>query len=434
MLLAADPELTKLYNELVKAGVIGEEDFWASRQSMLQNERNHIQNQKIGMTSQLLADLRPNTEAECNTIRFKLTPAIIHHIFLENPAIYRAFLENVPDRLTDKEFWTQYISSKYYARDLGTLAGTLGELERSSSSVAVDRTRNIFANLKEDDNDLVNWEKVDMKSDLTASYEAGPSQKITSKYKLDDKEKHDSKSISLMKRFNRHSSLVLDSLEKPTQPKLGEKAKEKDDKDKKDSICEELGDNELLKVVPLNIKDQKRYFDNLNTSSAVPTSPKTATDEDLKKFQNISQCNINLSHVIIPEELVSDVVREVASNSTLPNIPAMEANKKTEILDANQQYVKDKFIFGNELLRHFWLSFPVSSPLLVAKISRIYKSIDLLYDELKAHLKSLVPPTKQQITPLINSLIVCLDKAIQKYDEFKQANPKMLQTETTNQK
>jgi len=130
---------------------------------------------------------------------------------------------------------------------------------------------------------------------------------------------------------------------------------------------------------------------------------------------------------------VSDVVHEVANKSTLPNIPAMEANKKTEILDANQQYVKEKFIFGNELLRHFWLSFPVSSALLAEKISRIHKSIDLLYEELKAHLKSLVPPTKQQIAPLINSLIDCLDKAIQKFNEFKKEHPKMLQTEATNQ-
>lgn len=41
-----------------------------------------------------------------------INPTLMHHIFLTVPPVYNAYIENVPDRMSEKEFWTRYFRSK----------------------------------------------------------------------------------------------------------------------------------------------------------------------------------------------------------------------------------------------------------------------------------------------------------------------------------
>ena len=97
-LLAKNKELSRLHKELVLPGLITEEEFWESRRHLLLSQQ--LQNkQKKGLPSSLLADIRPTTDTSSSDIKYTLTPAIIHSIFLQYPQVHRIYQENVPDKV-----------------------------------------------------------------------------------------------------------------------------------------------------------------------------------------------------------------------------------------------------------------------------------------------------------------------------------------------
>lgn len=57
-------------------------------QHMLENEAHSTNKQRRGLPSELLADVRPVHET-CNAVHYRLTPTIIHQIFIQYPAVKR---------------------------------------------------------------------------------------------------------------------------------------------------------------------------------------------------------------------------------------------------------------------------------------------------------------------------------------------------------
>eukprot|EP01133_Synstelium_polycarpum_P006917 gene6917-8043_t len=116
VLLSSNPSLKALFNDLVGGGTISEADFWESRKAMLVNDSMRSDKQNMGLPSIFLSDVRPTTES-VSTVKYRLTPSIIHQIFIQNPSVERAFKDNVPLKISEVEFWKKYLSSKYYYRD-----------------------------------------------------------------------------------------------------------------------------------------------------------------------------------------------------------------------------------------------------------------------------------------------------------------------------
>ena len=132
--LAGDPALRSLYNELVKTGVISEEEFWHNRQSDLDkykaatsstvtgNPSNHcfvvsllcsfFAHTVVSFAVQIIADVKPAL-VRPGEVHYRLTAATIRQIFAENPAVKRAYDDNVPHKKTEEEFWKAYLQSKY---------------------------------------------------------------------------------------------------------------------------------------------------------------------------------------------------------------------------------------------------------------------------------------------------------------------------------
>lgn len=75
------------------------------------------------------------------------------------------------------------------------------------------------------------------------------------------------------------------------------------------------------------------------------------------------------------------------------------------------------FNTSNELLRHFWSSFPLTSPSLVQKEQRLFKSISDLYDQIEEFKLSLPAEKRSQIGQLILLIVQTLDKAIDKHGQ-----------------
>ncbi|CAM6123635.1 unnamed protein product [Calypogeia fissa] len=115
-LLQTDSELQKLHSQLVMGEVLSEADFWNARKHMLDDEADRAPKQRTGLKSAMLADVRPLTDGRTNKVTFNLTPETIHQIFAKKPVVHRAFLLNVPNKMSEVEFWTKYCRAEYLYR------------------------------------------------------------------------------------------------------------------------------------------------------------------------------------------------------------------------------------------------------------------------------------------------------------------------------
>jgi hypothetical protein len=197
-LLEQNADLRKIHRELVMGNVITEEEFWSARGELLQ-EQHWRNQQKKGTSSVLLADLKP-ADSDGNELKFTLNSDIIHSIFTQYPGVHRAYIDYVPSKLDEKEFWKQYFSSKYFHRNRVV----------ASNKEQVD----IFEPyLKEMESDTVLHPNLSFEShnrllDLTTTAEDisekgnGPDRTMKAGSNKD--------SLPLIRKFNRHSKLILE--------------------------------------------------------------------------------------------------------------------------------------------------------------------------------------------------------------------------------
>ncbi len=70
----------------------------------------------------------------------------------------------------------------------------------------------------------------------------------------------------------------------------------------------------------------------------------------------------------------------------------------------------------NELLRHFWASFPLSSPQREAKVGRLNKALADLYEQISQARSAMDPAARQLAKPLIAPILQACDAAFTKAD------------------
>jgi len=116
-LFKTDPDLEILYTQLVKPGVLTEQEFWKPRQQQLlhllqQQQQSSTttttsRKQRQGISS-ALPDVRPSIDGQTDKVTFTITPEIIQMIFAEQPEVHRAYLANVPYAMSEVAFWETY--------------------------------------------------------------------------------------------------------------------------------------------------------------------------------------------------------------------------------------------------------------------------------------------------------------------------------------
>ncbi|ESR65955.1 hypothetical protein CICLE_v10007802mg [Citrus x clementina] len=279
-LLQENSELQKLHRQFVGGNILTEAEFWAARKKLLDRDPSKKSKQRVGFKSAMISDIRPATDGRTNKVTFSLTPEIILQIFAEKPAVHRAFLNFVPNKMTEMEFWTKYCRAEYLSRTKNYHAVV--------AEAAEDEELAVF--LKEDDI-LANEVRkkirrvdptLDMEADEGDDYTHLPDHGI---FRDGTKESNELQSEhyrrTLLQDLNRHAAVVLEGrtidveredstralAEALARSKRGNEGadnnanEERLDRTPRVAEIEDLQAPHCLPLAPLSIKDAREYFD-----------------------------------------------------------------------------------------------------------------------------------------------------------------------------
>ncbi|KAJ7277597.1 hypothetical protein O6H91_Y388700 [Diphasiastrum complanatum] len=362
----------------------------------------------------MLADVRPLTDGRTNKVTFNLTPEIIHQIFAEKPAVHRAFLMHVPSKMSEKDFWTKYCRAEYLYRTKNAAAVAAEAADDEDLAVFV-KDDDIIANesrrkIKKVDPTL------DMAADLADDYTSIPGHGILrdgSRTSIDGSELQSRKTI--MHDLNRHAAVVLDgrpldaelrdtatvahALAKTLQAEpLGDTEGVEVEKRRMERVRQmtEIDDLQGPQAPPhsvLYIQDPRKYFEaqQVNGTGGGPATNPSKVDpaEALKTFhQQLNQLKKpNLTSPIIAPDLAFKVLNDLTKYISTTKFHLGKTAEKN-VLDNLPRSTKDEILqhsaTSNELLRHFWAAYPLTSTFLVEKVNRLKTAMTELYSQLQA--------------------------------------------------
>ncbi|KAJ1345399.1 hypothetical protein BSLG_000912 [Batrachochytrium salamandrivorans] len=325
-LLSRNKDLAKIHKEIVMGGLISEQDFWSTRRQTIVNQEWQTF-QKKGPSSGSLADIKPTVDGDGSDVKYTLTPDIIHSIFTEYPGVHKAFQDHVPDKMTEKEFWGKYLASKYFHRNRITIAKETGD---------------IFDDyMQEDANDLLltpmgiqfsaRNQLIDLSTTAEDHIETGNRPDLTMRAGSVKT------SLPLIRKFNRHSALILKSSINPNDPLRQKTAAQSDLLFQDETVLDDLEPVKVSKLTPLQIQDPTMYFDSLAQDS-ITQSCHSGTSREL----SYSACRSDTALRTLTELYRK---RQLCQS----HMPVSQVKRLKQYQDAI-----DVQSSVNELLRHFW--------------------------------------------------------------------------------
>ncbi|KAF7466378.1 Hypothetical predicted protein [Marmota monax] len=419
-MLQEDPVLFQLYKDLVVSQVISAEEFWANRLNVNATDSFSTSNHKqdVGISAAFLADVRPQTDG-CNGLRYNLTSDIIESIFRTYPAVKMKYAENVPHNMTEKEFWTRFFQSHYFHRDrLNT-----GSKDLFAECAKIDEKglkTMVSLGVKNPLLDLTALE--DKPLDEGYGISSVPSTSNSKSIK-------ENSNAAIIKRFNHHSAMVLAAglrkqlsipakvhllgfsgypvcgryfylyfftlmffpfvLREAQNEQNGEPSSMDRNSGDADSFqpavkraklqesieYEDLGKNNSIKTIALNLKKSDRYYHGPTPIQSL----QYATSQDIiNSFQSIRQ----EMEAYTPK--LTQVLSSSAASSTItalsPGGALMQGGTQQAInqMVPNdiQSELKHLYVAVGELLRHFWSCFPVNTPFLEEKVVKMKSNLE----------------------------------------------------------
>ncbi|KAG1832517.1 hypothetical protein EV424DRAFT_1369109 [Suillus variegatus] len=261
--LLSNPELLVLHKELVMSGQITESEFWDGREHLLLAEAA-AEGQKRGRPGQLV-DPRPQT-VEGGEVKIVITPQLVHDIFDEFPVVAKAYNDNVPNKLSEAEFWKRYFQSKLFNAHRASI--------RSSATQHVVKDDPIFDKyLEKDDDELEPRRARNEVSDLYINIGATLEDHVETGNEKDVTMQAGRQrgALPLIRKFNEHSERLLNSAlgeVPPAKRRRIDSGNDEDDDAYAQITLNDLRDSEAMSGITLQMQDRERYFEGQLARSA----------------------------------------------------------------------------------------------------------------------------------------------------------------------
>ncbi|KAG2153773.1 uncharacterized protein EDB93DRAFT_1134706 [Suillus bovinus] len=261
--LLSNPELLSLHKELVMSGHITESEFWDGREHLLLAEAA-AEGQKRGRPGQLV-DPRPQT-VEGGEVKIVITPQLVHDIFDEFPVVAKAYNDNVPNKLSEAEFWKRYFQSKLFNAHRASI--------RSSATQHVVKDDPIFDKyLEKDDDELEPRRARNEVSDLYINIGATLEDHVETGNEKDVTMQAGRQrgALPLIRKFNEHSERLLNSAlgeVPPAKRRRIDSGNDEDDDAYAQITLDDLRDSEAMDGITLQMQDRERYFEGQLARSA----------------------------------------------------------------------------------------------------------------------------------------------------------------------
>uniref|UniRef100_A0A2P2I1J3 General transcription factor IIH subunit 1-like n=1 Tax=Hirondellea gigas TaxID=1518452 RepID=A0A2P2I1J3_9CRUS len=376
-ILEENPQLYRLYQELVPKNLLDPDDFW--KEIAATYKKTLPPTMQMGISGAFLADIKPQTDSTNGKVQYNLTPEIMLAVYRTYPAVKKKHDDYVPSRMTESDFWTRFFQSHYY------------------SAHTTSRTEDVFFECaKYDDKEWVrDLAKIvnDPMLFLSNIYEEPPfSVAKQTVSKAGSNHMH----ATMIRRFNQHSQNILKAQSRSEQDRLYEEmiAKNPDNltngtpapqlpepKSKRARLLEKLVYSDLesstsTNTSALNLQQKDRYLAGPPTHNTVePTPPHQL--EALKQELALSLSTWKPSF--------DDVQNPVQAHKTLQMMSGKCREGRQSEPDTNglveelplelRGELSAVYSSGGELLRHFWSCFPPRTPQLISKLHTLHATL-----------------------------------------------------------
>ncbi|WVY96018.1 hypothetical protein V8G54_028169 [Vigna mungo] len=271
-LLQEDSKLQTLHKELVASGKLTESEFWATKKKLLDQDESRKLKQRIGFKNSLIFDTKPMSDGRVIILfgiclDFYALPGNEGTIFALKPAVHQAFLNFVPSKMNEVDFWNKYFKAEYLHSTKNAVA--------AAAEAAEDEDLAVF--LKDDEILEIEARKkvrrvdptLDMEADQGDDYTHLPDHGI---FRDGSKEISEAQNSlykrTLLQDLNRQGAVVLEGKTLESDEVVGDE--ERQNRISKMTPIEDLQAQDDHHYAPLCIKDPRDYFD-FQQANAVKT-------------------------------------------------------------------------------------------------------------------------------------------------------------------
>ncbi|KAF2882657.1 hypothetical protein ILUMI_23521 [Ignelater luminosus] len=438
-LLSSNPALLQLYKDLVMSEVVSSEEFWAQHASQY-TQAQKTQTQDIGVSGAFLADIKPQTDG-CNGLKYNITADIIESIFKTYPAVKKKYLEHVPAKMSEAQFWTKFFQSHYFHRDrkyaeskdLFTECGKIDDQEMK---------KDIQTGINDPLLDITAFEDKSIDECYGAQAEK-PTGTIGTV------------SQAMIKRFNQHSIMVLKASKnkQPEQPQQNgadpnTNSSKTQENNSTNSISNNSSNNEETHVNKKQRIQEKITYNDLESSNENQNSSRSQLSlSKVERYLHGPMPGASIEHLLPNEaatvnrgvllecrqwqggrQLSNNLVSPAASVGALGELSpggalmrGFQEQSLAQLVPSDiEKDVRNLYLSLCELLNHFWKCFPPTTPALEQKAIKMHEALHKFQGaKLKPFEDKLIrelSPLSHHLTKHLNQL---LNAAYQKFNTWQ---------------
>lgn len=189
---------------------------------------------------------------------------------------------------------------------------------------------------------------------------------------------------------------------------------------------EDLQGPRSVPYAPLFIKDPRQYFDSQQTN-AVRVLGETGSSGNIisgqydpdQVYTSLRRQVLEIKNKGLIDPIISPDVALKVLNTLTQYISSTKyhlgKNPEKDVLDNIPRKTKDDLLEQwttiQELLRHFWASYPLTSTFLVNKVNRLKDAMTQIYEKLQSSKDSVQSEFRHQVSLLVQPMLQALDAA-----------------------